>query len=383
MIAGPNDPGSPYAIGSAAGGHKDIHPELGTLSDFRHFVKTANAMGMDVALDFALQCSQDHSYIKQHPDWFEFRPDGTIRYAENPPKKYQDVVNFNFSSKDRDNLWHELRSIFLYWIEQGVTIFRVDNPHTKPFAFWEWAISTIHEKHPEIIFLSEAFTKPKVMYRLAKLGFTQSYTYFTWRNEKSDLTGYLTELSQETNDIFRPNFFVNTPDIFPKFLQTSGRAGYMTRVALAATLGASYGVYSGYELCEGGAVPGKEEYLDSEKYEYKPRDWNAPGNIKHLITQLNQIRNENPALHQLKNLRFIPSSNDNVIVYAKYVPGNVVFVAVNMDPHNVQETHIDMPYDLLDLPGTAGQTYRLEDLLLGHIWQWSGAWQHLRLDPRN
>ncbi len=378
LNAGPDEPGSPYAICD----HKAVHPELGTLADFRRFAAAANDMGMDVALDFAVQCAPDHPYIKAHPEWFIFRPDGSIKYAENPPKKYQDIVNFDFSSADAGSLWEELRSIVLHWIEQGVTIFRVDNPHTKPFGFWEWLIKSVHATRPDIIFLSEAFTRPKVMAELAKLGFSQSYSYFTWRNTKPELTQYLTELTADwSKEFFRPNFFVTTPDIFPYYLHTSGRPGYLIRAVLAATLGTTYGIYNGYELCEGEPFNGKEEYPNSEKYEYKVWDWNKPGHIKDFITKLNTIRQENLALQEFKNLKFYTSHNDNIIFYGKMTADkrNAVFVAVNLDPHNTQAAHIEMPLWELGIP--ENQPYKLDDLLLGHSWTWAGVRQHLNLDP--
>lgn len=383
LTAAPGDPGSPYAIGSKDGGHKAVHPELGTLAEFRLFVEAAHALDMEVALDFAVQCSPDHPYLKEHPEWFVKRPDGSIKYAENPPKKYQDIVNVNFESDDADALWQELYSVIDFWIQQGVTLFRVDNPHTKPFAFWEWLIEKVHEKRPDILFLSEAFTRPKVMYRLAKLGFSQSYSYFTWRNTKQELTEYLTELTADwPKEYFRPNFFPTTPDIFPFYLHNSGRPGFMIRLGLAATLSGNYGMLAGYELCEGEPLPGKEEYLDSEKYEIKPRDWNAPGNIKPFVTKLNRIRQENAALQQFKNLRFCPASNDQILFYVKWSSDrkNVVLVAVNLDYRNAQEAYIEMPLHFFS--HAENKPYRLDDLLLGHSWQWSGARQHIRLDPK-
>ena len=377
-----HDPGSPYAIGSSEGGHKAIHPELGTLEDFRELVTAAKEHGLEVALDFAIQCSPDHPYIKEHPEWFSFRPDGSIKYAENPPKKYQDIVNVNFESADAEALWIELRSIVEFWVEQGVTIFRVDNPHTKPFAFWEWLIAGIRKKNPEIIFLSEAFTRPKIMYRLAKLGFSQSYSYFTWRNTKEEFITYLTELTtQAPKDFFRPNFFPVTPDIFPPYLHGGERAAYMVRLALAATLGSNYGMLAGYELLEGGALPGKEEYADSEKFEVKPRDWNAPGNIKPFVTQLNTIRRDNPALQQFRNLAFHPVDNPQLLFYSKWSDDhrNHVFVVVNLDAKQPQEGIITLPLEQLGVATHA--PYRLTNLLEHHEWQWQGARQHQRLDP--
>ena len=380
LNAAPHEPGSPYAIGSEDGGHKAIHPELGTLKDFQQFVAEVKKRSMEVALDFAVQVSPDHPYIKEHPEWFSFRGDGSLKYAENPPKKYQDIANFNFASGPA--LWDELRSIIAFWVEHGVTIFRVDNPHTKPFVFWEWMIASIREEYPDVIFLAEAFTRPKVMYLLAKAGFNQSYTYFTWRTTKTEFTEYLTELTTGApREFFRPNFFPTTPDIFPPHLHKSGRAGYITRLTLAATLSGNYGIYSGYELCEGSALPGTEEYADSEKYEIKVRDWNIPGNIKDYVTKLNDIRNENIALHDFRNLRFYPADNEQVLFYGKISPDkkNAVFIAVNLDPFNVQEAHIDLP--LADININISTVYTLDDLLLGHSWSWTGAHQHLRLDP--
>ena len=376
------EPGSPYAIGSSEGGHKAVHPELGTLEDFQRLVQAAHAMEMDVALDFAVQCSPDHPYMKEHPEWFRFRPDGSMKYAENPPKKYQDIVNVDFECADAEGLWQELRSVVEFWIEQGVMLFRVDNPHTKPFAFWEWLISEIHATRPDIIFLSEAFTRPKIMYRLAKLGFAQSYSYFTWRNTKTELTEYLTELTTaQPKEFFRPNFFPVTPDIFPTYLHESGKAGYMVRLALAATLGSNYGMLSGYELCEGGALEGKEEYHNSEKYEIRQRDWDRPDNIIPFVTALNRIRKENPALQQFKQLRFLHADNDQILFYVKWSTdrSNVVFVAVNLDYANAHEASIYLP--LWEFGIKEDAPYTLDDLMLGHSWQWQGASQHLRLDP--
>ena len=380
LTAGKGDPGSPYAIGAPEGGHKHVHPELGTLDDFRHFVKKAASYGMDVALDFAIQVSRDHPYIKSHPEWFSFRPDGSIHYAENPPKKYEDIANFNFEGGPA--LWEELRAIVWFWIEQGVTIFRVDNPHTKPFAFWEWLITSIQDARPDIIFLSEAFTRPKRMYLLAKAGFTQSYTYFTWRHGKAEFIEYMTELTQsEVRDFFRPNFFPTTPDILPPYLQVGGRPAFLVRLALAATLSGNYGMVAGYELLEGEGVPGKEEYIDSEKYEIKPRNWNAPGNIIPFVTALNRIRRDNPAMQDFLNLAFYPSSNANIIFYGKIAADkkNAVFVAVNLDYAAVHEAFIELP--LAELGIGADDSVTLDDLLQGHSWQWQGARQHIRLDP--
>ena len=313
----PGEPGVPYAIGNRkldlpnGGGHKDVEPSLGTLEDFAWLDKQIRRRGMEIALDFAINCSPDHPYVAEHPEWFYKRPDGTIKYAENPPKKYEDIYPLNFRCANWQELWEEMKSIILFWAERGVRIFRVDNPHTKPVAFWEYLIAGVREKFPDTIFLSEAFTQPKMMKALAKAGFTQSYTYFTWRTQKQELTEYFTELTQtEMREYFRGNLFTNTPDILPFHLQTGGRPCFMIRAVLAATLSSVYGIYSGFELCENAALPGREEYLDSEKYQLKERDWNAPGNIKDLITQLNRIRRQNRALHFYDNLRFHSADND-------------------------------------------------------------------------
>ncbi|HWM45554.1 MAG TPA: alpha-1,4-glucan--maltose-1-phosphate maltosyltransferase [Xanthobacteraceae bacterium] len=331
LTAGPDDPGSPYAIGSAEGGHDAIHPQLGTLADFRRLVETCHAHGMEIALDFALQCSPDHPWLKQHPEWFKWQPDGSLKYAENPPKKYEDIVNPDLLCADRAALWSALRDVILFWHRQGVKIFRVDNPHTKPLPFWEWLINEVQSVDPEVIFLSEAFTRPKIMKALAKLGFTQSYTYFTWRTTKSELTAYLQELTAyPEREYYRPNFFVNTPDINPYHLQSGERWMFQSRVALAATLSSNYGVYSGFELMEHVPIAGKEEYLDSEKYEIKPRDWNQPGNINDYIGTLNRIRRENPALLQTQDLRFLAVDNDDIIGFVKESVGhdNAVAAAI-------------------------------------------------------
>lgn len=338
VTAAEGDPGSPYAIGGAEGGHDAVHPELGTLEDFRSFVAACEHLDMEVALDFAVQCSPDHPWIKQHPQWFKRRPDGSMRYAENPPKKYEDIVNPDFASEDAGALWNALRDVVLFWIEQGVRIFRVDNPHTKPFRFWEWLIHEIQLRHPDVIFLAEAFTRPKLMKGLAKLGFTQSYTYFTWRTQKWELEQYLNELTAyPERDYYRPNFFVNTPDILPYHLQSGEAWMFKSRVALAATLSATYGIYNGFELLEHDPIPGREEYLDSEKYEIKVRDWDRPGNIKPYIHDLNRARRANPALQQTSNLRFIPIEDGNVIGFVKESADRTntvaVAIALSREPH--------------------------------------------------
>lgn len=383
LTAGPDDPGSPYAIGSDEGGHTAIHPDLGTLQDFRRFVRACHAQGMEVALDFAIQCSPDHPWITEHPEWFIIRPDGTIKYAENPPKKYQDIVNVNFYGPHQDALWQELLSVVMFWVEQGVKIFRVDNPHTKPMPFWEWLIRKVREQDPEVIFLAEAFTRPRVMEMLAKVGYSQSYTYFTWRNFKQELTDYLTELTQTpTKECMRPNFFPSTPDINPPFLQTGGRPAHQIRFVLASTLSSVYGMYNGFELCEATPVPGKEEFLNSEKFEYKVWDWERPGNIKDFITDVNRIRRENPALHELENLRFHPADDDNVLFYGKmtFDRTNMVFIAVNLDPFDAHEAVLDFPVAEMGLK--ENDTFEVEELLTGARHLWRGSRHRVLLDPQ-
>jgi starch synthase (maltosyl-transferring) len=382
VTAAPGEPGSPYAIGSAEGGHTAVHPELGTLDDFRRLVAAAREHGLEVALDFAIQCAPDHPWVKQHPEWFVFRPDGTIKYAENPPKKYQDIVNVNFYGPHREALWNELKNVVLFWAAEGVRTFRVDNPHTKPVPFWEWLIREVQWQHPDVIFLSEAFTRPKMLKVLAKAGFTQSYTYFTWRNFKHELAEYLTELTQsECRDYLRPNFFTNTPDILPPILQRGGRAAFQMRLVLAATLSSVYGIYNGFELCEGRALPDTEEYADSEKYEYKVWDWNRPGNIKDYIAQVNRARRDNPALRELTNLRFHPADSDAVLFYGKMTAdrSNMVFVAVNLDPFEAHEATLDFP--LGDMQLGPDDAFEAEDLLGGERHLWRGAHHRIRLDP--
>lgn len=383
LTPGPNDVGSPYAIGGEGGGHDAIHSQLGTPEDFRRLVAAAREQGLEIALDFAIQCSLDHPWLREHPDWFRRRPDGTIKYAENPPKKYEDIVNVDFYAEGAvPSLWLALRDVVLHWVEEGVRIFRVDNPHTKPLPFWHWMIGDIRGRHPDVMFLSEAFTRPKMMYRLAKVGFSQSYTYFTWRNGKQEIIDYLRELATtEVADYFRPHFFVNTPDINPIFLQSSGRPGFLIRAALAATLSGLWGVYSGFELCEAAALPGREEYLDSEKYELRPRDFAAPGNIVAEITMLNRLRRSHPALQSHRGVTFYDAGNDQILVYGKRVPGaeDMVLVAVNLDPHNVQETGFELPLWEWKLPDDGA--IDAEDLVAGHRFAWHGKHQHLRLDP--
>jgi starch synthase (maltosyl-transferring) len=384
LRAGPGEPGSPYAIGGAEGGHEAVHPQLGGIEGFRRLRQAAEAHGLELALDFAVQCSPDHPWLVQHPEWFSWRPDGSIRYAENPPKKYEDIVNVDFYAEGaRPALWLALRDVVQGWVDEGVKIFRVDNPHTKPLPFWQWLIADIRSRHPEVIFLSEAFTRPAMMYRLAKIGFQQSYTYFTWRNDKPELTQYLTELTQgPPKDFYRPHFFVNTPDINPHFLQTSGRPGFMIRAALAATLSGLWGMYSGFELCESAALHGKEEYLDSEKYEIRPRDWQAPGNIIAEITRLNRIRRENPALQSHLGVRFYNAFNDQVLYFGKATPdrANFILCAVSLDPHRVQETQFEAPLWEFDLPDHG--VLDVEELMRGTRFSWFGKLQHWRFVPQ-
>ena len=380
--AEPGEPGSPYAIGSEEGGHDAIHPALGTLDDFRRLRDATARHGMELALDFAVQCAPDHPWLRQHPDWFDWRPDGSIRYAENPPKKYEDIVNVDFYAGSAvPSLWLALRDIVLLWAGEGVRLFRVDNPHTKPLPFWEWMIGEVRAKYPDAVFLAEAFTRPKLMYRLAKLGFSQSYTYFTWRNTKAELTEYLTELTTNAREFFRPHFFVNTPDINPVFLQTSGRPGFLIRAALAATLSGLFGVYSGFELCEARALPGREEYASSEKYEIRAWDWEAPGNIIAEITRLNHIRRANPALQTHFGVSFHNAFNDQILYFSKATPDlqNVVLVAVNLEPRFPQEADIEVPLWLWGLSDVAAVA--VTDLIAGNQFTWTGKMQHIRLDP--
>jgi starch synthase (maltosyl-transferring) len=378
----PGEPGVPWAIGSEAGGHKAVEPSLGTLEDFEWLEKEVRKRGMEIALDFAINCSPDHPYVKEHPDWFYKRPDGTIKYAENPPKKYEDIYPLNFHCENWRELWAELKSVVLFWADRGVRIFRVDNPHTKPVAFWEYLINGVREKYPDTIFLSEAFTRPKMMKALAKAGFNQSYTYFTWRNSKRELIEYFTELTQtEMNEYFRPNLWTNTPDILPFVLQEGGRPAFMIRVALAATLSPLYGIYSGYELCENEPLPGREEYLDSEKYQFKERDWNAPGNIKDWIARLNKIRKENRALQFYTNLRFHDADNDAILFYSKMTAArdNIILVVVNLDPHRKQNSFVYVPIE--SFGQMESDVYQVEDLLSGARFTWRGRRNYVELDP--
>ena len=381
----PGEPGSPWAIGAAEGGHKAIHPELGTLEDFRQLVSQARKLKIEIALDIAFQCAPDHPYVEQHPEWFRHRPDGSIQYAENPPKKYQDIYPFDFESEAWESLWRELKSIFEFWNEQGVTVFRVDNPHTKALPFWEWCITELKRGHPELVFLSEAFTRPKVMYRLAKLGFTQSYNYFPWRNSKLELTEYFTELTRsEVREYLRPNLWPNTPDILPQYLQYGGRPAFMVRLILASTLGASYGLYGpAFELgVNDPRDPGGEEYLNSEKYEIKTWDLNAPGNLTELIKRVNRIRRENLALRGNDGPRFRAVDNEQIIAYSKSTEDreSIILVVVNLDPHHIQRGWLELPIGEFDIPKQG--SYQMHDLLTGARYLWQGVRNFVELDPK-
>jgi starch synthase (maltosyl-transferring) len=385
-VAEPGDVGSPWAIGNRDGGHTAIHPELGTLDDFRHFVQTAAEFGIEIALDFALQCSPDHPWVTEHPEWFFVRQDGSIRYAENPPKKYEDIYPLNFWGDPEGGLWEAARDALLFWASEGVKIFRVDNPHTKPFAFWQWCIAEVQALYPDVLFLSESFTRPNRMNNLAKIGFSQSYTYFTWKNSKAELEGYLREVARPpVSDYYRPNFFANTPDILHEYLQHGGRPAFRIRLLLAATLSPAYGIYSGFEVCENEAVkPGSEEYLDSEKYELKFRDYAAPNNIKRDITRLNSLRQAHPALQTLTNLAFLPTTNDEIIAYVKYAPregASHLLVVVNLDPHQTREATIDVPIAHFGI--TPDATYVVRDLMTHAEYEWRGSQNYVKLAPED
>jgi starch synthase (maltosyl-transferring) len=380
----PGDFGSPWAIGSAEGGHKSIHPQLGTLADFRRFVAKARQLDLNVALDIAFQAAPDHPYVREHENWFRKRPDGTIQYAENPPKKYQDIYPFDFESEDWAGMWEELKSVFVYWIAQGVTIFRVDNPHTKAFPFWEWVIGEIKREHPEVLFLAEAFTRPKIMYRLAKLGFSQSYTYFPWRNAKAETTAYLTELAQTpVREFFRPNQWPNTPDILTEFLQIGGPSVFGIRLLLATTLGANYGIYGpAFELMEHVPVKrGSEEYLNSEKYEIRHWDLDRADSLRPLITRVNEIRNANAALQNDWSIQFHSTENEQLISYTKESDdrSNLILVVVNLDPHYTQSGFVTLPMQELEIPLDRG--YEAEDLLTGARYLWNGPRNYVELNP--
>ena len=380
----PGDCGSPWAIGSADGGHKEIHKELGTIDDFRRFVNKARELDLSVALDIAFQAAPDHPYVSTHENWFRKRPDGTIQYAENPPKKYQDIYPFDFESEDWSGMWEELKSVFLFWAEQGVTIFRVDNPHTKAFPFWEWVIAEIKRDYPEALFLAEAFTRPKIMYRLAKIGFSQSYTYFPWRNGKHEITAYLTELTQTpVREFFRPNQWPNTPDILTEFLQMGGRAAFMIRLLLAATLGSNYGIYGpAFELLENIPVRhGSEEYLNSEKYEIRNWDLDRVDSLRALIARVNGIRNNNLALQSDWSLKFHDTDNDQLLCYSKESEdrSNLLVTVVNLDPHHTQSGFVTLPLATLEIP--EDRAYEAEDLLSGERYLWHGPRNYIELNP--
>ena len=383
-IAEPGDVGVCWGIGSPEGGHKAIHPQLGTMADFQEFVAKAAEYRIEVALDLAYQCSPDHPYVKEHPQWFLHRPDGTIQYAENPPKKYQDIYPIDFETSDWQNLWEELKSVVMFWIDQGVKIFRVDNPHTKAFPFWEWMIGEVKQTYPEVIFLAEAFTRPKVMYRLAKLGFSQSYTYFTWRNTKGEITEYFTELTHPpASDIFRPNVWPNTPDILPEFLQHGGRPAFMIRFVLAATLAANYGIYGpAFEVCENRAAkPGSEEYLNSEKYQLRDWDLNSPYTIKDAIARVNRSRQDHLALQSNKSLKFHQTNNDQIICYSKQTEDftDVILTIVNLDPYNTQSGWVSL--SLASMGIDPYQPFEIHDLLTDTQYTWYGEHNYVELNP--
>jgi starch synthase (maltosyl-transferring) len=381
LLASPGDPGSPWAIGAEAGGHTAVEPGLGTLEDFDAFLAEARGLQLEVALDLAFQCSPDHPYVREHPEWFRHRPDGTIKYAENPPKKYQDIYPFDFECDAWRSLWDELKSVVAFWAARGVRLFRVDNPHTKPYGFWEWLIREIRSGYPDVVFLAEAFARPKVMNYLAKLGFNQSYTYFTWRTTSTELTEYLTELTQgDVAEFFRPNFFANTPDILHAYLQDGGPPAFAVRLILASMLGPSYGIYSGFELCEGRAVPGTEEYLDSEKYQYRHWDVERSGHLTGLVTTVNRIRRDHPALQSNAGLTFCRTDNPSLLAFCKATSegSDAILVVVNLDPAHMQHGWVDVPVDRLGLPE---DRYDVVDLLDGERYSWRGARNYVRLDP--
>jgi starch synthase (maltosyl-transferring) len=383
LTAGREDPGSPWAIGNRLGGHKAIHPELGTLKDFQDLIAEARKLDIEIAMDIAYQCAPDHPYVKEHPQWFKWRPDGTVQYAENPPKKYEDILPFNFETEDWKNLWQELRSVIEYWIDKGVTVFRIDNPHTKSFAFWEWMIGEVRAKFPEVIFLAEAFTRPRIMERLAKAGFNQSYTYFTWRNTKKELEEYMTELTKtDMRYYFRPNFWPNTPDILPPEITFGGEVAHIRRLILAATLSSNYGLYGPvYEFGFTQPMHGKEEYIDNEKYELKHWDWNQYTRIKELITRVNRIRKQNTALQDTYNIEFAETTNEQIICYTKRDKrtGNLLVIAVNLDDHNTQSAQVKLPMEKIGLSWS--EPYTVRDLLSGDKCKWQGEWNYVQLNP--
>ena len=385
LTAAPTDPGSPWAIGAAEGGHTAVHPDLGTLEDFRKFRETAEQMGLTIALDIAFQASPDHPYVREHPEWFKHRPDGTVQYAENPPKKYEDIYPFDFESHAWQELWQELRAVVTAWIERGVRVFRVDNPHTKPFAFWEWLIHEIRAEHPDVIFLAEAFARPRVMHQLAKLGFNQSYTYFTWRNTKHELTQYMTELVRgECSEYFRPSLWPNTPDILHEYLQLGGRPAFMCRAVLAATMSSIYGVYGpAFELLEHvPREPRMGEYLDSEKYQVRHWQLDHPASLRDFLARLNRIRRENPALQDNGSLRFHTVDNEHLIFYTKQTAdlSNVILVVVNLDPHHPQSGFVELPLEQWRMD--ASRSFQMHDLLSDARYLWHGRRNYVTLDPQ-
>jgi starch synthase (maltosyl-transferring) len=384
-VAGPTEPGSPWAIGSAAGGHTAVHPQLGTLEDLRHLIATAQGYGIEVALDLAFQCAPDHPYVREHPEWFRWRPDGTVQYAENPPKKYEDIYPFEFETPHWRTLWEELKDVVCFWVAQGIRIFRVDNPHTKPLPFWEWLINQVKTTHPEVLFLAEAFTRPKIQYYLAKCGFSQSYTYFAWRHTQEDIMRYFTELTRtEVQEYFRPNLWPNTPDILTEYLQHGGRPAFMIRLVLAATLGASYGIYGpAFELCE--RCPreaGSEEYRDSEKYEIRAWDLEQPHSLREFITRINRIRRDNPALHSNRGLRFHPVDNPELLCYSKSTAdrSNLVVVVVNLNPYHAHSGWVELPLDALGCD--PAQPAQMHDELSNARYLWHGARHYVELQPQ-
>jgi starch synthase (maltosyl-transferring) len=386
LTAGPDEPGSPYAIGDETGGHKAVHHELGTLEDFRHFVKKANDMGMGVAMDVVFQCSPDHSYVKEHPGWFHYRPDGTIQCAENLPKKYEDVYPLNFcpeGKEEKKKMWDEMKDIFVFWIKQGVKTFRVDNPHTKPIEFWEWVINEIKKEYPGVVFLAEAFVYYEKLELHAKVGFSQSYTYFTWRNGGTEIIEYFSKLTNSyLKEFLRGNLFTNTPNILSEILQKGGRPAFKMRAALASTLSSLWGIYNGYELCENKALPGKEDYMDSEMFEYKVWDWDRQGNIKDYISKLNRIRKENPALRYYDNLRFYNSVNGHILCYGKTLPdrSNMIVVVANLDPFNKHFGRVAVPLE--DFGIGSGEEYDVRDLITDKVYTWKGRENYVELDPQ-
>jgi starch synthase (maltosyl-transferring) len=383
LKAGAKDPGSPWAIGDKTGGHKAINPELGTIEDFKRLVKEAKGHGLELALDIALQCSPDHPYLKEHPEWFQHRPDGSLRFAENPPKKYEDIYPLDFTCRAWRPLWDEVKSVFRFWIDHGVRIFRVDNPHTKPFAFWDWLIRDLRRENPDLIFLAEAFTRPRIMGRLAKAGFSQSYNYFPWRNSKWELESYFTELTRTpVKEYLRPNLWPNTPDILTEYLQFGGRPAFMIRHVLAATLGASYGIYGpAFELCEAAPLePGREEYLDSEKYELKHWQLDGKNTIRDLITRVNRIRRENPALQNDASLRFFRVDNEQLLCYGKQSGDDLLLMVVSLDPNHKQSGWLELPLHEFGLP--ADKPYQMHDLLADRRFLWRGPRNYVELDPR-